>query len=241
MYRGGRFIIKYVVMGLFRLVEFSKKEVRGVVQLAVVVLIALFLRCFLSVKGRVPIAYYDLPIDSISNEIDALDIDASVKVFADSLPAKIPAKSMEPTSKVYPAKRSQKKRLMVELNRADSTQLRAIRGIGAFRSAQIVKYRGLLGGYVLKSQLLEVYSIDEEAFNLIEDFVSVDSSRVTKIDIERCSFKELLRHPYSSYEMTKMILNKRSSGGCDESSIIQEDSIMGRKLLFYLKGVNKSS
>ena len=49
--------------------------------------------------------------------------------------------------------------VVVEINTADSAELMRLNGIGASFSRRIVKYRNLLGGFISKEQLLEVYGM----------------------------------------------------------------------------------
>lgn len=102
-----------------------------------------------------------------------------------------------------------KSRAKVELNSADSLQLLDINGVGPSFAKRILKYRSILGGYVNVSQLKEVYGFTEEMFIQIEPQVTVDASRVTKININKDDFKSVNKHPYITYELTKMIFEKK--------------------------------
>ncbi|MBI4930608.1 MAG: helix-hairpin-helix domain-containing protein [Bacteroidetes bacterium] len=50
--------------------------------------------------------------------------------------------------------------LFVELNSADTTSLKTLKGIGSAFSKRIVAFREKLGGFVKKEQLMEVYGFD---------------------------------------------------------------------------------
>lgn len=56
-------------------------------------------------------------------------------------------------------------KLLIELNAADTTELKKLDGIGSAYAKRIVKYRDLIGGFVRKEQLLEVYGLTKK--NLI--------------------------------------------------------------------------
>ena len=101
---------------------------------------------------------------------------------------------------------------VVELNSADTAQLRCLYGIGPVFAARIVKYRQLLGGYVRKEQLLEVYGMDEERYAGIAANVVLDTASVTKPRVNDLSIAELKRHPYLDYYQAKAIVDFRNGG-----------------------------
>ncbi len=102
---------------------------------------------------------------------------------------------------------------VVELNSADSTGLLPLPGIGPAYAKRIVKYRSLLGGYYSTEQLKEVYGFTDSLFQIVKNYVKVDPSLVTKIDLTTEDFKKLNAHPYISYEDTKAVFNYRRKNG----------------------------
>lgn len=130
--------------------------------------------------------------------------------------------------------------LKIELNSTDSTNLVKIRGIGTVFAKRIIKYRALLGGYHSVSQLKEVYGIDQEKFEQIKaNFIQCDSNLIRHININQASFKELLKHPYISFDFTKFIVNRRGTNEFISLSQLKDDYLISdedfRKLLPYLK------
>jgi DNA uptake protein ComE-like DNA-binding protein len=110
------------------------------------------------------------------------------------------------TSKV----RSESRKLVViEINTADSVSLLSLPGIGPAYAKRIKKYRDKLGGFYIKEQLLEVYGMDEERYTKFEAWIQIDKSELKKLDINKATFKDLLRHPYLDYEVVKNIVNFR--------------------------------
>ena len=101
----------------------------------------------------------------------------------------------------------------VNLNSADTTELKSLPGIGSFFAKNIVDYRNKLGGFIEKEQLLEVYAFDTTRLSNIENFIIIDSIELRKININTDDFKTILRHPYIEYEDVKKIVNYRESKG----------------------------
>jgi len=95
----------------------------------------------------------------------------------------------------------------IELNSADTTSLKTIKGIGSFRAQKIIEYGKRLGGYYQKQQLLEVYTIDSIAYSQIKELVYTDTTLISKINLNTVNFKELLKHPYVDYYIAKNIFS----------------------------------
>jgi competence protein ComEA len=106
----------------------------------------------------------------------------------------------------------QQKRL-VEINSADTNDLVSIRGIGSYTAKKIVSYRDRLGGFVRKEQLLEIRGMDSARFEQIRDLVVIDSSRISKFDLNKATFNEMLKHPYFEFYLVKEIFNYRDLHG----------------------------
>lgn len=104
--------------------------------------------------------------------------------------------------------------LVVDINKADTTELQKIYGIGPSFARRIVSYRELLGGYVDVDQLHEVYGFTDTLFHKVASFVTVtDTVTLTTIPINIADFKTLVAHPYISYEMTQSIMRLKSQYG----------------------------
>ena len=114
------------------------------------------------------------------------------------------------TTSLYSYPNSAKKPVQpININRADSTHLLPLPGIGPVFAGRIVKYRELLGGYVRIDQLCEVYGFPVETLELIRDKIVIDTSAIRKILLDSASFRELLRHPYLELEDVKSLVNYR--------------------------------
>ena len=60
---------------------------------------------------------------------------------------------------------------LLDLNAADSAALDALPGIGPYYAAQIIQYRGELGGYSFPEQLMDIYRFDREKYDALADLV----------------------------------------------------------------------
>lgn len=102
-----------------------------------------------------------------------------------------------------------KKKVLVDLNTADSVTLLTLYGIGPSFAKRIIKYRTLLGGFYSKTQLLEVYGFDQERLDKIEANCDVSSGGIKRININTVRTDELKKHPYLDYYTAKAIVDQR--------------------------------
>ena len=112
-------------------------------------------------------------------------------------------------SKILPSKTRQQ----VEINSADSLALIDKLLLSPYTASRVLKYRNLLGGYFQTQQIGEVYGFEQTLLKQLEPFMEVDTFLIKKLDLNKSTFKELLRHPYISYEMTQAIVNKKQKTG----------------------------
>ena len=128
----------------------------------------------------------------------------------------------------------------VDINKCDSAELVLVRGIGPVFAKRIIKYKSLLGGYHSEEQLMEVYGLDSSKYHQIIDQILIDNTyELFKLNINKSSFRELLKHPYISLDFTKFIVNRRKEkefvnlNELFDSTLISETDF--QKLLPYLK------
>jgi competence protein ComEA len=101
------------------------------------------------------------------------------------------------------------KKELLEINSATEEQLMEIKGIGNFFAKQIIKKREELGGFYDKSQLMEVWKMDEDKFGNMESSIHVDSKLIKKISINDASIEELKKHPYIRWNIANSIVKMR--------------------------------
>ena len=103
----------------------------------------------------------------------------------------------------------EKRDTILELNNADTVELQLLRGIGRYTAVQIVRYRQALGGYYALHQLYEIDGLAPERVDSIVAHLTVDSTRITPIAVNRASVKRLQRHPYISYRQAEQVYDLR--------------------------------
>ena len=139
-------------------------------------------------------------------------------------------------SKNYPKKNES---VIVELNSADTTALKQLKGIGSSFAKRIIKFRDLLGGFVKKEQLLEVYGFDKEKYDLVSPQIEIDLSKVKKININSASVDDLKKHPYMDKKSAvKIFWHRVNQGNYSDVSDIKKlnlvDETLFTKLAPYL-------
>ena len=116
---------------------------------------------------------------------------------------------------------------LIELNEADTTALISVNGIGSKSAAEIVKYRDLLGGYHSVEQISELKCVTEQNYEKILQQIYCDSCKISKIDINFATPKEIARHPYVSAPLLRKIIKQRQlKGGWSRIEEMVEDNIL---------------
>ena len=102
---------------------------------------------------------------------------------------------------------------LIDLNRCTADDLMNLPGIGPVLSARIIKYRGLLGGFVDAGQLKEVYGLDTSLVDQIVDRLALTYDSVKPLLLDSCTFSDLARHPYIGPATAGLIIKYRSLMG----------------------------
>lgn len=108
--------------------------------------------------------------------------------------------------------------LVFNLNDADTTDLKQLNGIGSTFAKRIVKYRDLLGGYVNKEQLKEVYGMTPELYAKILPHLNIGQGTIRLLSLNSSPLDSLKRHPYLDYQQAKAIVTYRQKGGTFRSA-----------------------
>ena len=97
----------------------------------------------------------------------------------------------------------------VDLNRADTAELKKIPGIGSGIARLIVGYRQRLGGFCHIGQLREINLDDSK----LDGWFVIDSSALVRIPVNRAGVTRLSRHPYINFYQAKALVEYRKKHG----------------------------
>jgi len=102
----------------------------------------------------------------------------------------------------------------IDLNLADTADLKRVNGIGSVLAARIVKYRNKLGGFAKPEQLYEVYGLDSAVVRLtLTKFVSPNAQGLKHLAINILPADSLAKHPYIGRKAAKILVNYRTQHG----------------------------
>lgn len=104
-------------------------------------------------------------------------------------------------------------RVVVDVNRSDTTDLMEVDGIGPAFARRIISYRERIGGFFSKDQLKEVYGVDSIKFAEISEQIFVDPTLIRKIKINKVEFDDLKTCPYLRYKQMNAIIQYRKQHG----------------------------
>ncbi|MFI3317093.1 MAG: helix-hairpin-helix domain-containing protein [Rikenellaceae bacterium] len=136
------------------------------------------------------------------------------------------ASMLEPYAIFTPEQDSSAEDGLIDINRADSAELRKIYGVGEKSVEAILNYRDLLGGFYSAEQLSELKVITESNFEKIIQQISCDSCDISKIDVNFASAKTMSRHPYIAPKVLRRLLKIRElKGGWSTIEEMKEDNI----------------
>jgi competence protein ComEA len=101
-----------------------------------------------------------------------------------------------------------------DINKADTTQLKRLKGIGSVRARTIVNYRDALGGFHSSAQFKEIFGLDSVSLLQLTAYAKV-LSPPTKIILNQVSLQDFLKHPYArkNRKYAEAILRFREQNG----------------------------
>ncbi|GEO03091.1 competence protein ComEA [Adhaeribacter aerolatus] len=101
-----------------------------------------------------------------------------------------------------------------DINTADTTQLKKIKGIGTKLSARIVNFRDKLGGFARPEQLAEVYGLSPEVVDSLHKYTFVQPDFTPRrIALNTATLEELRAHPYVGFNLGRLIIAYRTQHG----------------------------
>ncbi len=185
---------------------YNKRERNGIIILLFLIVISyssIYIWQYLFPAKQIDLAVYEEEINSFRAQQKKVTTQKQFESIAtdNSIPVKAEKQRFDTENSPI---------ISINLNTNDTSDWKKLRGIGPVYSNRIIKYKNLLGGYVAKEQLLEVYGIKHELYMLIIDQIFIDTNAIIKqMDINRAAYGTLLRHPYISKKMVHDIVNYR--------------------------------
>ena len=110
-------------------------------------------------------------------------------------------------------KRSPKKLVPVDINKADTTEWIALPGIGNRLAQRIINFREKLGGFYSVAQVGETYGLPDSTFQKIKPMLLCDQRDVRTININTAGEDLLKQHPYIRWNIAKAIVLYRQQHG----------------------------
>jgi DNA uptake protein ComE-like DNA-binding protein len=99
-----------------------------------------------------------------------------------------------------------------DLNRADTNDLKKLKGIGSKLSARIIKYRDMIGGFYSENQVKEVFGLDSIVVDEILKFATIKNPLLKKIKINEITAEEF-KHYYIRPYIAKSVISYRLQHG----------------------------
>jgi DNA uptake protein ComE-like DNA-binding protein len=128
------------------------------------------------------------------------------------------------------------KTVILELNSASEEDLINLKGIGTFFAKQIIKKRIELRGFISKEQLLEVWKMDQEKYDLLIGQIEVNPELINKIHLNSITIDELKVHPYIRWNIANSIIKMRNQkNGFKSIDEIKESVLIDEELFKKLK------
>lgn len=98
----------------------------------------------------------------------------------------------------------------LDLNTADTTELKMVPGIGSYYARRILEYKSQLGGYTEVRQLSDIRGLPD---SVQQWFVIMENTmNLQPMNINTASITQLNRHPYISFQQARAIVDARKAG-----------------------------
>ncbi|MFV0545530.1 MAG: ComEA family DNA-binding protein [Bacteroides sp.] len=97
----------------------------------------------------------------------------------------------------------------IELNKADTTELKKIPGVGSYIANLIVNYRKSLGFYYTVDQLKDIHlKVDK-----LRPWLTISKKELPYLNLNKVGLAQLMRHPYLNFYQAKVIVEHRKKKG----------------------------
>lgn len=172
---------------------------------------------------------YGLHTDEYERLLPYVQIEAPTKRFNE--PA-IVSNEIKTDRKEYNA-------ALVDINHADTTTWKQLKGIGSAYARRIVNFRTKLGGFVSIEQVGETYGLPDSVFQKVKQQLRLGSSDINQIDVNNSTVEQLKAHPYIGFSVANAIVQYRNQHGnfstiTDLQKIGAIDEALYRKISPYL-------
>ena len=101
----------------------------------------------------------------------------------------------------------------IDVNSADTVELKKIPGIGSGIAGSIVRYRERLGGFYALNQLEEVKHVTPDLLK----WFKLENDSIRKVEINKAGLDKLRAHPYLNFYQAKIIIAHRRTKGAIKS------------------------
>jgi len=108
-----------------------------------------------------------------------------------------------------PILHAEKQAKRITIGAIDSSKLVSIKGIGPFYAKMIMRYERALGGFHKKEQLLEVFKMNTETYEILCSKLDFSETQIRRISINKANAEELDRHPYMNRWQANSIVKMR--------------------------------
>lgn len=101
----------------------------------------------------------------------------------------------------------------IDINKADTTELISLPGIGSRLANRIISFRNKLGGFYSIEQVSETFGLADSVFQKIKNHLQLSTDSWEKLDLNSSTIEELKAHPYIRYQLANAIILYRNQHG----------------------------